>query len=217
MRQNLELDKTIVVAQSGCGNKNTSECYFKAVFNKDSFYAGEQAMCRIILDNSQCANDVFCFKFKLIKEVFATHNWNEEQRVRVASVVVERKEVGDCLAGQTTDRTFIMEIPRVNKLDEFAERVSMQDHATHVGLRDLSASVYGRFLSVRYMLSAYVKHARSEGGKGSVISIPVKIVRGGGAPINGGTIVSSNGSSPWPEGWNPAVRPPVTLVLPGQN
>ena len=44
----------------------TSRCNFTTVFEKNHFHPGDWANVRIIADNSQCSNEIWGFKVKLI-------------------------------------------------------------------------------------------------------------------------------------------------------
>ena len=79
------------------------------------------------------------------------------------------KELGECAAGEKTDRTLMIRIPtEIAKLD--------------AGLSDIdkivrcspNPTVISRYCSVEYKLSAYLKHEKTS-GSGTVASIPIII------------------------------------------
>lgn len=70
-------------------------------------------MVRIICDNTSCAVDVLGFKVKLVRHLAL-------EKSTVAAV----REVGECIAGQKTDRTFVLDIPHENELSEYGKSIA---------------------------------------------------------------------------------------------
>ena len=123
-------------------------------------------MVRIICDNSSCAADVLGFKVKLVRHLGL-----------VSNTVAVVRELGECIAGQKTDRTFVLDIPHENELSELGKSIASQTADDHMALKPLSCSVLGQLVKVKYSLQVTVKHNSRSSGKGAVCLMPVQINR----------------------------------------
>lgn len=167
---NLMFERTADVSK-GMMSQETTESRMKFIFNKNVFVPGEVAFCRIICDNSACANNVFGLKLKLLRKLIAKPGDNSRHRDFSRQFIhLNVKELGECAAGEKTDRTLMIRIPtEIAKLD--------------AGLSDIDAilrcspnpTTISKHCSVEYTLSAYLKHEKTS-GSGTVASIPITIV-----------------------------------------
>lgn len=96
--------------------------------------------------------------------------------MRINDVIASVKEVGDCAAGQKTDRTLVLNIPVMHTPAESVPSTAPRDAILMAGL---PGNMYGQIIRIKYMLSVYVKHVGHSGrGGGAVVSTPVTIARG---------------------------------------
>jgi len=152
--------------ETGLKNNVPTECRSQVIFNKNQFVPGEKAMVRIICDNTSCAVDVLGFKVKLVRHVGLESN-------TVSAV----REVGECIAGQKTDRTFVLDIPLENELDDLGKTLASQTADDHMAMKPLTCSVFGQLVKVKYSLQVSVRHETRGRGNRAMCLMPIQISR----------------------------------------
>jgi hypothetical protein len=143
------------------------------VFEKNSFYAGEDARVRIICDNSKCSKAVKSFKFKIYREI-AGRTGNKKHSIDNEGYIFSVKEKG-CKAKSKSDRIICIKLPSEDPEFKapFHTSIDETDFRT-----SFTPSTLSSVFQVSYTIRAFVKHdSWNEFGEGKHINHPIRIVQ----------------------------------------